>query len=57
MSDSDVEWGGDITDKKSISIYYLLLIGTPIVWSSKKYTVVGQSSVEDKFRTIANSTG
>lgn len=46
--------GGDIDDRRSIFDHYLLLSGNPIVWSSKKQSVVSRSSVDAEFCVIAN---
>lgn len=54
VSYSDVDWEGDIIDRRSIYGHYLMLNGNLIVWSSKNQTVVSRSSVEAEFRAVAN---
>lgn len=51
---SNVDWGGDIADRRSISGHYLLLNGNPIVWSSKTQSLVLRSSAKAEFRGVAN---
>jgi len=50
----DSDWGGDRTDRKSISGYVGLIDGGAVSWGSKKQTSVSLSTVEVEF--IAAST-
>lgn len=52
---ADADWGGDKTNRRSVYSHYLLLSGHPIVWSSKKQTVIFRSTIEAEYRAIANS--
>lgn len=50
----NVDWAGSLDDNKSTSGYYTFVEGNPVTWRSKKQPVVAQSSVEDKFKTMAH---
>nr|XP_027189435.1 uncharacterized protein LOC113786269 [Cicer arietinum] len=50
---TDVDWAGPITDKKSTSGYCTFVWGNLVTWRSKKQNVVARSSVEAKYRAMA----
>ena len=51
--DSDADWAGDHSDRKSTSGYAFILMGAPISWGSKKQSSVSLSTSEAEY--IASS--
>ena len=49
----DVDWAGNITDRKSTLGYFTFVGGNLVTWRSKKQKVVALSSAEAKFRGMA----
>ena len=47
---TDVDWAGNITNKKSTSGYFTFVGGNLVTWRSKKQKVVALSSVEAEFQ-------
>lgn len=52
----DVDWAGAIDDRKSTSGYCTFVWRNLVTWRSKKQSVIARSSVEAKFRAIAQGT-
>jgi len=50
---ADADWAGSIEDSKSTLGYCTKIWGNLVIWRSKKQEVVSCSSVEVKYRTIA----
>ncbi|WJZ80908.1 hypothetical protein VitviT2T_000776 [Vitis vinifera] len=50
---ADVDWAGNISDKKSTSDYFTFVGGNLVTWRSKKQKVVALSSAKVKFRGMA----
>jgi hypothetical protein len=50
---TDVDWVGNISDRKSTSGYFTFVGGNLVTWRSKKQKVVALSSVEAEFRGMA----
>ena len=50
---TDVDWAGNITDRKSTSGYFTFVGGNLVTWRSKKQKVVALSSAEAEFRGMA----
>ena len=53
---TDVDWAGDLTDRRSTTGYYFLLGTSLISWWSKKQTVVAQSSTMAEYCALADTT-
>ncbi|PSS35187.1 Metalloendoproteinase [Actinidia chinensis var. chinensis] len=50
---TDADWAGNISDRKSTSGYFTFFGGNLVTWRSKKQKVVALSSAEAKFRGMA----
>lgn len=51
---TDADWGGSLSDGRSISGYFTFVGGNLVTWRSKKQKVVALSSAEAEFRGIKN---
>ena len=49
MGYTDVDWGGDLNERKSTSGYVFLLNNGVISWSSKKQSCIALSTMEAEF--------
>jgi Reverse transcriptase (RNA-dependent DNA polymerase) len=52
----DADWAGNPTDRRSTSGLCILVGGNPVVWRSKKQSVVARSSAEAEYRAMASAT-
>ncbi|RVW72252.1 Retrovirus-related Pol polyprotein from transposon RE1 [Vitis vinifera] len=50
---SDVDWAGNIIDRRSTSGYCSFVWGNLVTWRSKKQSVVARSSAETEYRALA----
>ncbi|KAE8665999.1 CBS domain-containing protein CBSCBSPB3 [Hibiscus syriacus] len=50
---TDASWGGELTDRRSITGYCTYVWGNLVTWRSKKQAVVSRSSAESEFRAMA----
>ena len=50
---TDVDWAGNLNDRRSTSSYFTLVGGNLVTWRSKKQKVVALSSAEAEFQGIA----
>lgn len=54
ISYTNADWGGCLDTRRSISIYCVFLGDNLISWSSKRQSILSRSSVEAKYRGVAN---
>jgi len=50
---TDVDWAGNVSERKSTSGYFTFVGGNLVTWKSKKQKVVDLSSAEAEFRGMA----
>jgi len=50
---SDADYAGDITDRKSISGFIIMLGNSPVIWSYKKQSTVATSNAEAEYVSTA----
>ncbi|GMF39857.1 unnamed protein product [Phytophthora fragariaefolia] len=53
QGDSDADWAGDLTDRKSTSGYLFKVTGGPISWGSKKQSGVSLSTSEAEYIALS----
>ena len=53
---SDVDWGGDLDDRKSTTTYIIFLGNNPISWRTRKQKTVACSSTEAEYQALATAT-
>ena len=53
---SDVDWGGDVNDRKSTSGYLFMMNGAAISWKSRKQTCNALSMAEFKYVALVGAT-
>jgi hypothetical protein len=52
---ADADWGGDSTERKSNSGCIFKYLGAPIVWASRKQTLVALSSTEAEYISLSEA--
>ena len=52
---SDVDWVGDLVNRKSITGIVVFFGNRPITWSAKKHATVSWSSTETEYRALAST--
>ncbi|KAE8729490.1 putative Kinase family protein / peptidoglycan-binding LysM domain-containing protein [Hibiscus syriacus] len=50
---TDASWGGELTDRRSVSGYCAYVWGNLVTWRSKKQAIVSRSTAESEFRAMA----
>jgi hypothetical protein len=53
---SDVDWAGNVDDKRSTSGFTIFLGPNLITWCARKQATVSQSSTEAEYKALANAT-
>ncbi|PKU74665.1 Retrovirus-related Pol polyprotein from transposon TNT 1-94 [Dendrobium catenatum] len=53
---SDADWGGDQTDRRSISGHCFFLGTSPVLWKAQKQKTVARSSTEAEYRALATAS-
>ena len=53
---TNVDWGGDLDERKSTSSYVFLLENGAITWFSKKQLFIALSTMESKFMAFSAAT-
>lgn len=53
---SDADWGSDMDDRKSITVYIVFLSSNPISWRTRKQKVVARSSINVEYRALVTTT-
>ncbi|ELR16065.1 copialike protein, partial [Acanthamoeba castellanii str. Neff] len=56
ISYCNADWGSNTINCKSISGYFFVLAGGPIMWTSKAQMTVALSSTEAKYHSISEAT-
>ncbi|KAE8656940.1 hypothetical protein F3Y22_tig00116997pilonHSYRG00655 [Hibiscus syriacus] len=52
---AEVDWGGCVDDRRSMSRHCVLLGGNMVSWSTKKQKVVSRSTMEAEYRSLADA--
>ncbi|XP_022880841.1 uncharacterized protein LOC111398117 [Olea europaea var. sylvestris] len=53
---SDVDWASCPTTRRTTTSFFITLGNSPISWSTKKQTIVSQSSTEAEYHAMAMTT-
>ncbi|XP_038999486.1 uncharacterized mitochondrial protein AtMg00810-like [Hibiscus syriacus] len=51
----DVDWGGCVDDRRSMSGHCVLVGGNMVSWSAKKQNVVYRSTMKAEYRSLADA--
>lgn len=53
---ADADYAGDKETRKSVSGYVVCINGSPVAWTSRKQTIVAQSTMEAEYYSVCEST-
>ncbi|XP_062009953.1 secreted RxLR effector protein 161-like [Rosa rugosa] len=54
LTETDADWAGNITNRRSTSGYFTFVGGDLVTWKSKKQKVVARSSAKAEYRGMAH---
>ena len=53
---TDLDWAGDLDDRKSTTGYVFSLGSGPVTWACKKQQTLALSSAEAEYRAVVNAS-